>query len=295
MAAYAELIILHPATQKVLETYITDPAHAVLVTGPKGSGKASLARHMSSGLIGDGLLSAEAYEQHPFIRIIRPLDGKSIPIDTIRELQHFLSLAIPGRARTITRIIVIEDAQLMTVEAQNALLKTLEEPPAGTVIIMTATALDLVLPTIQSRSRQLAVITPTAQQTIEFFISQGHSSDSINKTLLISGGLPGLTHALLVSDEQHPLFVATTHARGILQSKSYERLLLVDGLAKQKELCLDIFNILGRMSRMALTRSGDKASIDRWQKVMRATYDAEGQLNRSVQAKLVLTNFMLTI
>jgi len=184
----------------------------------------------------------------------------------------------------------------MTTEAQNALLKTLEEPPAGTVLILLATSLDAVLPTIRSRVRQLAIRTPDNDALTAYFHEKGHSSAAVDSALRISGGLPGLTHALLTEDQQHPLFVATTHARGILQSKTYERLLLVDTLAKQKELCLDVLYVMGRMAHMALARPGGPPDASqRWQRVLQASFDAERQLGRSVQAKLVLTNFMLAL
>ena len=290
-------LVIHPTTQAALDAYALTPAHALLVTGAKGTGKGTILRLISSSLLGRDMLSVEVYTAHPYIRIIRSEDGKAISIETIRELQHFLSLKIPGKdvAGTTTRVIVIEDAHLLTAEAQNALLKTLEEPPAGTVLLLTAHSLDSVLPTIQSRVRQLVVQPPSDDQVTAYFQAQGFGAAAIDRALLISGGLPGMTQALLSEDEQHPLYVATTHARGILQSKTYERLLLVDGLAKQKELCTDILYVVGRMARMALTRTADKAGIDRWNRVMRATYDAERQLSKSVQAKLVLTNFMLAL
>lgn len=75
-------------------------------------------------------------------------DKQAISIDQIRDLQHQLSLK-PYAAKFKTGIIL--EAQRMTVEAQNALLKTLEEPPAHSVLILTTPSTKNLLPTIVSR------------------------------------------------------------------------------------------------------------------------------------------------
>ncbi len=75
-------------------------------------------------------------------------DKQTISIDQIRDLQHQLSLR-PHSAKYKTGIIL--EAQRMTVEAQNALLKTLEEPPARSILILTAPSTKSLLPTIVSR------------------------------------------------------------------------------------------------------------------------------------------------
>ncbi len=289
-------IVLHPLTQLAVQEYISRPAQALLITGPGGSGKASLAWHIVAEILQINRSTPGSEPTHPYLRTIRPEAGKSIPIETIRELQHFLNLSIPGsRPDSIARIALIEDAHHLTPEAQNALLKTLEEPPADTVIILTATGMDAVLPTIQSRVRQLTVLPPPTDTLIPHFESLGYSADEITRALMLGGELPGLASALLAQDTEHSLVAATTHARGILQSKTYERLLLVDGLSKQKQLCLDVLFVLGQMSRMALKRSADTKAAARWQRVLRATYNATEQLQHNTQTKLVLTNLMLEL
>ncbi|HEX8182300.1 MAG TPA: hypothetical protein VF575_01730 [Candidatus Saccharimonadales bacterium] len=272
------------------------PSHALLISGTSGSGKASVAQYITAGMLGLSSDTPDAIAKHQYIRIIRPIDNKAIPIETVRSLQHFLHLTIPGKVvQSFSRAVIIEDAQFLTIEAQNSLLKTLEEPPRDTVIIMTASSIDSLLPTIQSRVRELAVLPPAADTLTEYFSSHGHKSSDIQRAMMLSGELPGLTAALLAEDTAHPLVVATTHARGILQSKTYQRLLLVDGLSKQRQLCLDILYVLGQMSRTAIRRTSDPKAIQRWRTVMQATYDATEQLQYNTQTKLVLTNLMLKL
>jgi len=83
------------------------------------------------------------------VTVLEPEEDKqTISIDQIRNLQHQLSLR-PYAAKFKTGIIL--EAQRMTVEAQNALLKTLEEPPAHSILILTAPSAKSLLPTIVSR------------------------------------------------------------------------------------------------------------------------------------------------
>lgn len=77
----------------------------------------------------------------------------SIGLDAIKQLQKKIFLK-PRKSKT--KAIVIEDAELLTIEAQNALLKVLEEPPDNTIIILVATTNEAFLPTILSRCHIIA-------------------------------------------------------------------------------------------------------------------------------------------
>jgi hypothetical protein len=280
-----QTLVLHPRTAVTLAEYLKQPALPLLITGPVGVGKATVAAYVTVRLVP---------APNQYLHVIRPEDSKSIPIEAVRNLQHVLTLKVPGsRENAVRRVAVIEDAHRLTAEAQNALLKTLEEPPDDTAILLTAPASDSVLPTIQSRVRQLAVLPPPAAELEAYFVTLGYGQLAIQKALALSGELPGLAAALLEQDDSHPLMTATVHARGILQSTTYDRLLLVDGLSKQKELCQDILFILMQMSRIALARSASVQATERWRKILHASYEAGEELRHNAQTKLVLTNLML--
>lgn len=289
-------LILHPVTAHAVKDYIENPAHALLITGAPGSGKTFLAAYIVSRVLRLDPSNNSAYKSHPYVRLVRPDDGKTIPVETIRSLQKFLSLKVPTTDKdNIARAIIIEDAHLLSLESQNALLKTLEEPPADTILMLLIPSAEAVLATIQSRSRQLAVRPPGVDRLTAYFSSQQYDAENINRALMLSGELPGLATALLTGDTSHPLMTATTHARGILRSKTYERLLLVDSLSKQKALCIDILFVLTQMARMSLVRSIDDVSGKRWHRVLQAAYTAAEQLSHNTQTKLVLTNLMLEL
>src|SRR6185437_496763 len=115
-------LLLHPTTKNQLDQFTEHPPHAVLISGPTGSGKRSLAFYFAAQVIGT---DPDAIETYPHRTIIEPRDG-SISIDAIRDLQH--SLSLKSGSSDALRVALIIDGHLLGEEAQNALLKTLEEP-----------------------------------------------------------------------------------------------------------------------------------------------------------------------
>lgn len=105
-------------------------------------------------------------ELHPDIIFIQPLKGV-IKISQVRDLCHMLTLK-PYEAKQ--RVVIISDAQTMKPEAGNALLKLLEEPPARTLLILTAPHSRNLLPTIISRCQHLR-FKPISQQTLVSLLS----------------------------------------------------------------------------------------------------------------------------
>jgi DNA polymerase III subunit delta' len=152
-------------------------AQAYLFTGASNIGKTHLARELAAALNCTGAeppcgecwsCAHIAQGTHPDVVIVEP-DGARIKIDQVRSLQHDLSLS-PYRGRW--RACIITDFQLATTEAANALLKTLEEPPAHAMLILTATDASLLLPTIVSRCQVLALRAVPVDQIARALVSR---------------------------------------------------------------------------------------------------------------------------
>lgn len=127
--------------------------HALLIHGPRGWGGELVANalaldlmHLDSGRDARGVA-------HPDLRWLQPEDGV-IKVDAIREIVEFL-LQTPQAAGR--KIAVVEDADRMNLNAANALLKSLEEPPRDSFIALSTSAPERLLPTVRSRCQRIAV------------------------------------------------------------------------------------------------------------------------------------------
>jgi len=137
------------------------PAHAYLFTGRDGVGKCRVAV-LFACLVNCPDPSKDSdrscsvcrriiEEKHPDVTIERPTKGR-IRIDRVRSLQGYFRYA-PVEARH--RVVIIDDAHLMNKPAQNALLKTLEEPPPGRILVLVSSKPAELLPTVRSRCRRI--------------------------------------------------------------------------------------------------------------------------------------------
>ena len=153
--------------------------HAWLFTGPPGSGRSSASVAFAQSLIcpnnGCGTCSdcnAAKTSGHPDVEVIRT-EGLSIKVEEIRELLTRVAWA-PSMGGW--RVVVMEDADRLTVSAANALLKAIEEPGTRTVWLLCAPTLHDVLPTIRSRCRHLQLHTPSIEAVTQVLINRDRIS-----------------------------------------------------------------------------------------------------------------------
>ncbi|MDB5166805.1 MAG: dnaX [Candidatus Saccharibacteria bacterium] len=285
-------IVLHPETAAAISRLIASPPQSLMIIGPAGSGRSALARHLAIRL-----LDTQSPGDHPQYRVISAADG----IEAIRNLQHFASLKVPGADAAVNRIAVVEQAEQLGIEAQNAFLKLLEEPPKGTLLMLLTTHGSALLPTIQSRVQSLTVRAPQNEALHRHFSDLGHDQKSIQQVTLMTGGLPGLATALLDGDATHPLYAAAEQARQLLRLSTFERLATVDSLAKQKETAIQTVIMLCRMAAAALRQMAQVPTpeagkrVATWQRILTASDQAATQLRQNGQPKLVLTELMLAL
>ncbi|KRC67022.1 DNA polymerase III subunit delta' [Aeromicrobium sp. Root236] len=167
--------------------------HAWLFTGPPGSGRSNAARAFAAGLqcelggCGECHSCATARAgSHPDITLIST-DGLSIGVKDIRQYVRSSALR-PALGRW--QILIIEDADRLTDEAANALLKAIEEPSRQTVWMLCAPAVDDVSVTIRSRARSVLLRTP--------------STEAITGLLVTRDGVePELAHAVAAASQGH--------------------------------------------------------------------------------------------
>ncbi len=285
-------LVLRQSTQEAVNRYLTHPAQSVIVTGTAGSGLTTLAHSMAASLLG---VDAQKLSEQPYVRILSPENDK-IGITNIRDLQQFVSLQIPSK-RQIGRVILIDDAHTLTREAQNALLKLLEEPPRQTVLILVSSRPRLLLPTILSRVQQLRVGRPEEHDVIRYLEKRGYEQKSIARLLLASDQNIAETVRKLESGAQETDQVITL-VKQALAAEPFERLVLVDRELKDKTLARDFVRTLCTVasgSVYGVAKRGDEAALRRWQTILAAGERAARALAQNGNQKLVLTELMLSL
>ncbi len=291
MTVAVDSILLHASTKLQLDRFIADPSHAVLLVGEEGAGKHTTAIHLAKTLL---QLSADELVNYPYLNIVSPSQSKqSITIDDIRQLIAFTRLKTVG-SKDIKRVIIIENAHTMQAEAQNALLKLLEEPPADTVLIATVKNLQALLPTISSRA-QTITIHPISEGQAQSFFSDFDPSTVASAWQLSEGGT-GLLHALLGQNTQHPLKQAIDEAKGLLAKPTYQKLLTVEQLSRDKEYAALLLNALSKISRALhhqAIKNGDAALIKKYAVMRKSIHTSQNDLQKNVMPKLALTSLFL--
>jgi DNA polymerase-3 subunit delta' len=182
--------------------------HAILFHGAAGIGKADFIEQFAQGLLCEAVLPDGhacgvcascgwfSQQNHPDYRRVRPealedeppaegeegegeakktaksakAPSKEIKIEQIRNLADFMNISTHRQG---LRVVVLYPAEALNMPASNALLKTLEEPPPGTVFLLASNSLDRLLPTILSRCRKFAMPMPSHAKALAWLKAQG--------------------------------------------------------------------------------------------------------------------------
>jgi len=174
-------------------------SHAYLFQGPSGVGKKLTAHAVAAFLNchnqkeGDACCSCPSCKKmasgnHPDFHVISP-QGNRIKIDQIRQL--IKQLAFPP-FESPYRIVLLADIQHLGLEAANSLLKTLEEPPEQTILILTVDDQNAPLPTILSRCQTIPFFSLPTEEVSRFFQQEGAMTKEVATTLAsVCGGSIG--------------------------------------------------------------------------------------------------------
>lgn len=278
-------LLINEITKSQLDNLVNLPPHALILIGAKGSGKTTLSKYLSE------LFFSKASDINQHVASFSASDD-DFGVDTISKIQKFIKVKHDG-STDINKIVIINDAQLLSHPAQNKILKTLEEPTPGSLIILTATNQNLILPTIISRCQIINIVPTNKKVTEQYFMALGFESSKINKAYRMSGGLPGLMTNLL-NDDNHELNNATLLAKQILTSNNFEKLSLVETLSKDKTLFTNVTYMLQQIAHTAITESNQNQAL-KWRRVLSSSYKAEEMLSNNVATKLVCDQLMLSI
>lgn len=292
MADKLNNLLLHPKTLADGKKFTKNPGHALLLVGVRGAGKDTLADSLAAEVL---KIDADRLEAYPhFIRIKLLAEKQEISIDALRDALRRLNLKTQGES-TIRRIIVINDAQLMSHAAQNSLLKNLEEPASDTIFILTAPSRISLLPTIVSRTWQLNVH-PVDLASARSYYGDKFSDNSIGSAWMMSGGSAGLLDSLL-NESDHPLKIQIDEAKKLLRLKRYERLLALNLLSKDRIQLASLLEALRRVLDALQSSPSNKtnAAADRLLRARKLVIRLEQATARNANPRLIALELALNL
>lgn len=264
--------------------------HAWLLTGPEGVGKATFAYRVARRLLGApadpalGLLGSQeghpvsrqvAARSHPDLLVLERLgdDGKIrkvIPVDEARRLPEFFSTT-PASAPY--RVAIIDAVDDLNVNAANAVLKTLEEPPERGVLLLVSHAPGKLLPTIRSRCRRLA-FPPLEEGAVAAILEAraGVSEEDALRLARMAKGAPGLALRLAAAGALEVDEAAHEILRSLPRTDDAALLALVDkfrGAEGQERFELLFDRLAEQVHAMATAQAlaGEGIALDRWAQV----------------------------
>lgn len=185
-------------------------SHAYIFFGPAGIGKKLTAIYFARLLSCTDVSSAAPCGEcasckkieggnHPDVHLIAPAERKSsLGIDEIRDIIKSVYLKPYEGSR---KICIVDDADTLTHEAQNALLKTLEEPPSDAVIILITRLLSSLLPTIVSRSQHVR-FSPLSQEDVKDILKKEYAIEDSAASILARISSGSMESALQYNDEE---------------------------------------------------------------------------------------------
>lgn len=284
--------------------------HGILLTGEKGVGKQTFARLMAAAFLCKEAerpcMKCQSCKKvlegnHPDVLTIIGEGAKSFHIDTVREIRRKASI-MPNEGDC--KVFILANCESMTAQAQNALLKLLEEPPEHTMLILTANERGALLDTVCSRTAEIR-LQPLSTEDCAQRLKETYPDITTDECLTaarICGGNFGKAKAMLADESG---MKALNIANAVIKSASenqYAVLLAARDLNDDKKLLLEVLHRLELLCRDILAEkigsktslSGEGISQNAWTRshtmqVIASCQQAEQMLLQNVSQPLVVS------
>lgn len=199
MSGWFDGVVGHARVISLLTTELEEPANAYLFVGAAGVGKATVARHFATGLLcptrepGCNVCRRVMEGNHADFIPVVPEGSANLGVDQARMVVAQAAMAPVEGER---KVFLFEEAGVMTDQAANAILKTLEEPTPTTVFILVAEAEDDLPATIASRCRTVHFGRVPEDELVARLAQQGVEQEQASELARVAGGRPGLALSL---------------------------------------------------------------------------------------------------
>lgn len=300
-------------------------SHAYILTGEAGTGRKSIANAFSMALLcerggKEPCMVCHSCKQvlsgnHPDLIYVKHEKPNSIGVDDIREQINDTIMIRPYSS--YYKIYIVDEAEKMTVQAQNALLKTIEEPPSYAVIILITTNQEAFLPTILSRCVQLK-LKPLKDFTVKSYLVEhlGVAEKEAEICAAFARGNLGKAIHLASSDEFKELYYKMMAL--VKNVDSMDIVDLMDRIREIKELNFDISEMLDMLQLWyrdvlmfkvtkdmnllifkdeykTINGMGQNVGYDGLEKILEAIETCRTRLNANVNMELAMELLLLTM
>ncbi len=216
-------------------------SHGYMFFGEPQVGKATFAKHLANYLEFGEFEESAKFSGESFI--VFPDESRSIGIDKARDIKRFLS---EKPANSKFRTVIIDDADALTPQAQNAILKIAEEPPSHALIILIIANPDSILPTLQSRFQKI-YFPRIESRFIEKFLIEGYklSESKAAEISKRSFGRVGMA-ADMINNEEFKNMEAI--ASDLLKREIDKKELIADFVSNKKDIDKLLFHLIFQLS-----------------------------------------------
>lgn len=313
-------------------------AHAYLFLGPPGVGKALFAAELAKAVLCkqpqpdacDACASCGRFDagRHADVHVVSPAEGKRyVTIEQIKDLQEAMSRKAVERGY---KVFIVDGADKMTPGAANAFLKTLEEPPPLSLLILTATTLETLPDTIVSRCQTLR-FRPLPAELIARWLGQEHNvpADHAAAIAQFAGGSmgraealvreqaeqwrewvreagPGITRASAFDRAEDMLGRARTTGKALEETRArlreflsflmlYYRDLLMLRLQAQSQIPRDATTIFNSDCCAELQTQATRWSVPRLERAVARVLEALSQLEMNVNVTLIVEGLFMDL
>lgn len=271
---------INPKSEKLITAIAKNLPQSLLITGDSGVGLSEIAKYISElNLIEPLVILPEKDE-------IIDIEKGVIGVDIIRRLFDQTRSKSTGK-----RITIIDFAEKMTVQAQNAFLKLLEEPNANTYFILVSSSQTKLLPTILSRTEKIIIRTITLEQSNRLLDDLG-VNDKLKRSqlLFMAEGMPS---ELIRLCQDAPYFekrsTIVRDAREFLSADTYHKLLIANKYKEDRVLCLNLLNDASSILKRSIVDNPQPASL----KLVESLVDAYKQIEANGNIRLCLARIVV--
>jgi len=272
--------VMNQISEKTLDIIMQDLPQSLLITGPVGVGISTIAGYIANNL-GEVTFTVLPEKNEKV-----DIEKGTISVDSIRRLYTQTRSIQTGKL-----IIVIDYAERMASQAQNAFLKLLEEPGRDVYFILVTHTPSKLLPTVASRM-QLIDIRPISSAMTEKFIDKLGVSDPKKRSqlLFMADGLPAELTNLAQNEEYFAKRSEIVRdARDLFQAKIYQKMLIANKYKDDKDQALALLDMSMNILKRSISQKPEISLISQIASIQNAYERISGNGNiRLNLAKLVL-------